>query len=153
MRTKIINSLQNWMVCFLVLILKIDRMFRITFRVLDPKSGHRITNCSCSDGEFPNYRCLHEVFLNVSDFFGKIWTTPELWGYFSDELLWSIISRNSSKPHKARIKNMLVCCHPTGSTRNVRVKIIFWCSLLKNFFLVTDILQIRINAIFSISKW
>ena len=71
MRTKIINSLQNLMVCFLVLILKIDRMFQITFRVLDSKSGHRITNFSCSDGGFPNYRCLDEVFLYVSDFFLK----------------------------------------------------------------------------------
>ena len=48
---------------------------------------------------------------------------------------------------------MLVCRHSTGSTRNLQVKNFFWCSFLKKKFLVTDILQIRINAIFSIWKW
>ena len=35
---------------------------------------------------------------------------------------------------------MLICLHPTGSTRNVRVKKLFWCSFLKKIFLVTNIL-------------
>ena len=72
--TKIIHYLQNLMVCFLLLIFKSHRTFRITFRVLDPELGHRIsgiTNYSGPDREFPNYRCSDKVFLNVSDFFNR----------------------------------------------------------------------------------
>ena len=46
---------------------------------------------------------------------------------------------------KASLKNMLVCRHPTGPTRNVRVKKIFWCSFLKKNFLVTNILPHMIS--------
>ena len=35
---------------------------------------------------------------------------------------------------KTRLKNMLVCRHPTGSTRNGLVKKRFWCSFLKKTF-------------------
>ena len=35
---------------------------------------------------------------------------------------------------KAGLKNMLVCCHPTGSTRKVRVKKNFFCTFLKKDF-------------------
>ena len=72
--TKIIHYLQNLMVCFLLLIFKSHRTFWITFRVLNPELGHRvsgITNCSGPDREFPNYRCFDKVFLNVSDFFKR----------------------------------------------------------------------------------
>ena len=41
--------------------------------------------------------------------------------------------------NKARLENMLVCGHSTGSTRNVRVKN-FLMFIPENFFLVTNIL-------------
>ena len=92
--------------------------------------------------------CSHKLklFISFSSFIAWFKTTVYILKFFMRNV-------------KARLKNMLVCRHPTRPTRNVRVKKKFWCSFLKKKFLVTNILphmtslamltlQSKVNSLF-----